>query len=154
MNLEAKNSTDENPINLFISIEEPPYSEEVIFIFRKEHLNQATTTIAALPLILEAYYGSRCGNWLTPYAESETIGWSYDKKTGQITYQEDKYTAQILKDWDNDSNDGKDPELGVPVILGNKLSNNQFDDNGTVLTMESELSGWSSSSGEIPMSLG
>ena len=111
---------------------------------------QAITTIAAFPLILRAYYGSRCANWLTSYADSDTIGWTFDMNTGTITSQEDSYTSNILKEWDNDSDDGQERELSIPVILGNQASTNQFDDNGTVLTIESDASGWSSSSSEMP----
>ena len=150
MNLEAKNSTDEKPVNLFVSVEEQLHGQEVDFIFRKEHEEQATSTIAALPLILEAYYGAHCGNWLTEHAASETLGWSFDKETGNIKSAEDEYTGGLVKEWQDEVTYEEKKKEGIPVILGNTEFNNQYDDNGTVLTMDSELSGWSSSSNEAP----
>ena len=36
----------------------------------------------------------------------------------------------------------------MPIIFGHNNGMNQYDDNGTVLTMDSELSGWSSASND------
>ena len=67
-----------------------------------------------------------------------------------IKSKEDSYTDKILQGWGGDINSDDRSETGIPVILGETGTSNQFDDNGTVLTFESEASGWSSSSNEMP----
>ena len=149
MGLETHDSTDKKPKNLFISIEEMKNSDRITFIYRREYEDQAASTICALPLILDAYYGARCGNWLCSHWQSECIGWVYDKASGSIRSKEDEYTAALLKNWEGDSdNEDQEQEQNVPVIFGHNTHHNQFDDNGTVLTMDSELSGWSSASND------
>ena len=122
----------------------------MIFIFRKENADQAALTIQAFPLILQAHFGPRSGNWLTDHAATESSEWTYDINTGAIKSKEDDYTAKILRGWDKDKAEDEDNSNNVHIILGENTANNQFDDNGTVLTMESELSGWSSASNDVP----
>ena len=148
MKFETEASTPKKPKNLFISVEENKFSDKVTFIYRRENEDQASTTISALPLILEAYYGTRSGNWLAPDWRSECIGWEFNKETEMITSKEDEYTAALLKGWGEDSDDEDQNEQAVQVIFGSNNGKNQFDDNGTVLTIDSELSGWSSASND------
>ena len=105
MNLDAHGSDPKKPKNLFISVEESNNSGRVTFIYRRELEDQAATTVAALPLILQAYYGTRSGNWLSPGWESECLGWAFDKESGTITSKDDAYTASLLKGWDEDSDE-------------------------------------------------
>ena len=149
MGLEAHNSTEDHKQHLFLGLDKSKEGDQVIFIYRKEYADQATLTISALPLILQAHYGTRCGNWLTGSADQETDGWTYNKVTGEIKSKEDDYTSDILKGWDNDNVEEDEESNNLHVILGGANTHNQFDDNRTVMTMGSDLSGWSSSSNEI-----
>ena len=149
MGLEAHNSTAEQKHHLFIGVDESQDEDKVTFIFRKENADQAAMTISAFPLILQEHYGARCGNWLTEHANKETAEWVYDIQTGTIKSKEDEYTSKILEGWGQDSeNEPTTPQ--VHIVLGETNEGNQFDDNGTVLTMESSVSGYSSASNEIP----
>ena len=150
MGLESNKSTDEKPANLFISLEEPLESNEVFFIYQKENADQARSTISALPLILEAHYGPRCGCWLTRHSAAYTANREYDKAKGMIKSKDAEYTAGIRQGWQGDSDAEDIFSNDVPVVLGRATQSNQFDDNGTVLTMESDFSGWSSSSNDQP----
>ena len=55
-----------------------------------------------------------------------------------------------MKGWEDDSDNEEHQEQQVQLIFGNTgpqlRGQNQYDDNGTVLTMDSDLSGWSSAS--------
>ena len=148
MGLEANSSTDEQPMNLFISVEEPYDSTSINFIYRKENADQST--MSALPLILQAHYGPRCGCWLTKHAESETSVWEYDITAGTIKSNDDDYTSVILQGWHGDSDQEDIFSNEIPVVMNHGGNRNQYDDNGTVLTMDSDLSGWSSSSNDQP----
>ena len=117
MGLEANSSTDEQPVNLFISVEEPYESTSINFIYRKENSDQAQLTISALPLLLQAHYGPRCGCWLTKYAERETSVWEYDITTGTIKPKDDDYTSGILKGWHGDSNQENIFSNEIPVVM-------------------------------------
>ena len=150
MGLETHGNTPGKSKNLFISVKEGNNSDKVTFIYRRENEDQASSTVLAPPLILEAYYGSRSGNWLSPNWQSECIGWEFDKESGSIKSKEDEYTASLLQGWgDDDDQEDMDKEIEVPVILGTNNQINQFDDNGTVLTMDSAMSGWSSESNDV-----
>ena len=131
-------------------MDEPHNSDRVFFIYRQEHEDQASSTISALPLILREHVGPRCANWLTDRAEEEAAGWTYDKNTGRIKSKEDDYTSRILKGWTGDEEIEELFTNDVQVTIGGQQISNQFDDNGTVVTMASDLSGWSSSSNETP----
>ena len=68
--------------------------------------------------------------------------------TGTIKSPDDDYTAGLLLGWKKYSDEEATKPDGMQVIIGGAGTNNQFDDNGTIMKMDSDLSGWSSSSAE------
>ena len=149
MRMETKQVVEGLSKNLFISIEESMNSRDVTYIYRKEYDAQASSTISAMPLILEAHYGPRSGNWIAPGAMTEMAGWTYDIATGTIKSADDDYTAKIIDDWKADGDDEIEQGPEIIIIIGaNNRDNNHFDA-GSVLTAHSD-SDYSSSSNEEP----
>ena len=147
MSMEAKNAATEKKSKLFVSIEESMEQTFVTYIYRNEHEEQALSTIQAMPLILEAHYGPRSGNWISPGHHAEVDGWTYDISSGTIKTLEDDYTASVLQNWDGDSDKEEETTPEFNVIIGEHTTDNEHFDANSVMT---SASNYSSSSNEEP----
>ena len=74
------------------------YTSTVTFLFHADMTQEAMTAIPALPVILEAKFGTTIWNWFSEEAKALSEGYYWDEKIG-LKSDKDEQMTDILGEW-------------------------------------------------------
>ena len=136
-------SNQDQDKNMFLNVDVHMYTSTVTFLFHEDMNQEAMTAIPALPVILEAKFGSRIWDWFSEEAKEHATGYYWDPKTG-LKSEEDERMAEILGDWgaewgsdDDNRSTSTASTAGGRVepfkIVTGENGKNQYYDNGSLV---------------------
>jgi hypothetical protein len=98
---------------MFINLDEQHNSRIVNSVFHQDRTEEAMMVIPALPIVLQAKFGTRVWDWFNEEAKIQSEDYFWDTKKG-LQSKEDKALALQLEEWDgewdNDDNEDGDVE--------------------------------------------
>lgn len=132
--------------NLFVAVDQMSNYASVILAFHEDLEQEALTAIPALPIILQAKFGSHVWTWFNEDAKDYAAGYIWDKVRGLIS-TDDERTDAILAEWDSDDDDLDDEgiedteplqrtEIATFDIVLATPGRNQYNDNYSVGTFK------------------
>ena len=90
-------SNKEPSKNLFLNVDVHIFNQTVTFLFHADMVQEAMMAIPALPVILEAKFGTKIWTWFSEEAKEHAIGYYWDSKVGLKSTDDD--TGDMLGDW-------------------------------------------------------
>ena len=95
------------------------FKSTVTFLFHEDMAQEAMTAIPALPVILEAKYGSTIWGWFLEEAKEHDIGYYWDSHNG-LKSTEDGHLGEVLGKWGAEwgSNDDEDKSASTASAVG------------------------------------
>jgi hypothetical protein len=84
--------------NIFLNVDVHIHNQTVTFLFHDDMSQEAISAIPALPVILEAKFGTRIWLWFSEEAKEHAIGYYWDPKYG-LKSSEDDQIGEMLGDW-------------------------------------------------------
>ena len=129
--------------NIFLNVDVHIHNQTVTFLFHDDMAQEAMSAIPALPVILEAKFGTRIWLWFTEEAKEHAVGYYWDKKVG-LKSSDDERIGEMLGDWgtewgSDDDDDDKSTSTSASLvgrmepfkIVTNATGKNQYYDDGS-----------------------
>jgi hypothetical protein len=135
--------------NLFLNVDVHIHNQTVTFLFHADMVQEAMTAIPALPVILEAKFGTKIWAWFSEEAKEHAIGYYWDPKVGLKSTDDDRL-GDMLGDWGNEwgSDDDDDKSTATAsssagrmepfkIVIDETGENQYYDDGSSVGTFRS-----------------
>jgi hypothetical protein len=129
--------------NIFLNVDVHIHNQTVTFLFHDDMAQEAMSAIPALPVILEAKFGTRIWLWFTEEAKEHAVGYYWDEKVG-LKSSDDERIGEMLGDWgtewgSDDDDDDKSTSTSASTvgrmepfkIVTNTTGKNQYYDDGS-----------------------
>jgi hypothetical protein len=129
--------------NIFLNVDVHIHNQTVTFLFHDDMAQEAMSAIPALPVILEAKFGTRIWLWFTEEAKEHAVGYYWDEKVG-LKSSDDERIGEMLGDWgtewgSDDDDDDKSTSTSASLvgrmepfkIVTNATGKNQYYDDGS-----------------------
>ena len=137
--------------NIFLNVDVHMFNQTVTFLFHDDMAQEAMSAIPALPVILEAKFGTRIWLWFSEEAKEHAVGYYWDDKHGLKSSDDDRI-GEMLGDWgaewgSDDDDDDKSTSTSASSTVGRmepfKIvtdvtgKNQYYDDGSSVGTFKS-----------------
>jgi hypothetical protein len=105
--------------NIFLNVDVHMFNQTVTFLFHDDMAQEAMSAIPALPVILEAKFGTGIWLWFSEEAKEHAIGYYWDPKYG-LKSSDDDCIGEMLGDWGaewgSDDDDDKSASTAGSIV--------------------------------------